>query len=420
MQPAIDLYPVSLRRFPYPYKAMLAICSDLDGTPDADSYFNLMRFLNTSQKTVVGTGAGLEIGNSIYFNIPPGQFSYWNTDDGGREKICSLIKSGHIDCLHSFGNNVSLRAEAASVLEELDRSGCFLQVWVDHGGAPTNFGTDIMKGHGDEIGHEAYHADLTAAYGIRYIWIGRVTSVIGQDRPFSLRGIANWKYPGQSIDTLLREYLKHLLGRFSNNKKYAMHFNNQPMQQHILRDGVPMYQFMRCNPHWGGVSSQDRGDGIHEVLTRHFLDRLIERQGVCILYTHLAKIANRKKGQFIGKEAIAAFQLLSEYYHKGKILVTTTQRLLDYVRIRDALSISVKKAKMNAEVYLRSSLPESEINNQKRTVEFPSGITMYVSDPESKVFFNTKPIQPLIKNGVDETGRQSLSVPWEPLVFPHI
>jgi hypothetical protein len=29
---------VKLRRFPYPYRAMLAICSDLDETPDRHVY----------------------------------------------------------------------------------------------------------------------------------------------------------------------------------------------------------------------------------------------------------------------------------------------------------------------------------------------------------------------------------------------
>lgn len=418
MQPGIDFHSVSIRRFPYPYKAMLAICSDLDGTPDADSYFDLMRFLNTTQKTPVGSGAGLEVGNSIYFNMPPEQFSYWNTDDSGREKIRTLIKSGHIDCLHSFGNSATHRAHVELALVELERYGCSLQVWVDHGGAPTNFGVDIMKGHGDAPGHEAYHSDLTAAHGILYVWIGRVTSVIGQDRPFSLRGIANWKYPRQSIDTLLREYAKHLLGRFSHNKKYAMHVNNRLFQQHILRDGMRMYQFMRCNPHWGGVSSQDRGDGIHEVLSRQFLDRLIQRQGVCILYTHLAKLANRKKGQYIGKEAIAAFQLLSEYYQKRKILVTTTHRLLNYIMLRDTLTVSPKNKR--SEIYLSSSLPESELNQKIKTFDFLSGITMYGPDTSTEVYFNGKPIQPLDKNGADETGRQSVSIPWKALEFPQI
>ena len=39
----------------------------------------------------------------FYFDMPPDQFAYWNTDDAGREMVRALIRSGHIDCFHSFG-----------------------------------------------------------------------------------------------------------------------------------------------------------------------------------------------------------------------------------------------------------------------------------------------------------------------------
>src|SRR5688500_14469800 len=93
-QPSTDL---KFRRFPYPYRAMLAICSDLDETPDAQTYYELMRFMNTTEETSMGPGAGLEVGNTIYFDMPDGQFAYWNTDERGRAMARALIRSGHID-----------------------------------------------------------------------------------------------------------------------------------------------------------------------------------------------------------------------------------------------------------------------------------------------------------------------------------
>src|SRR4030042_1806878 len=131
-----------LRRIPYPYRAMLAICSDLDETSDRNVYWEIMRFLNTAEQSAIGPGVGLEVGNSIYFDMPAEQFSYWNTDDTGREMVRALIRSGHIDCLHSYGDLAAKRKQAARVLDELDRHGCKLEVWVDHGTAPTNFGSD--------------------------------------------------------------------------------------------------------------------------------------------------------------------------------------------------------------------------------------------------------------------------------------
>ncbi|MFQ5494518.1 MAG: hypothetical protein ACE5EX_03975 [Phycisphaerae bacterium] len=106
----------ALRPYPYPYRAMLAICSDLDETPNRDVYWKIMRFLNGSP-----SGLGLEVGNTIYFDMPPDQFSYWGTDDAGREMVRNLIHSGHIDCLHSFGDLATTRAHAQRALEELAR-----------------------------------------------------------------------------------------------------------------------------------------------------------------------------------------------------------------------------------------------------------------------------------------------------------
>ena len=65
-----------LRDFPFPYKAMMTICSDLDETPDRARYFEIARFLNTDAETPAGKGVGLEVGNTIYFNMPNDQFAY--------------------------------------------------------------------------------------------------------------------------------------------------------------------------------------------------------------------------------------------------------------------------------------------------------------------------------------------------------
>src|SRR5436309_3060923 len=68
---------VTLRKHPYPYRAMFAICSDLDETPDHRVYREIVRFLNTLDSTAMGTGVGLEVGNSIFFMAPEAEFSYF-------------------------------------------------------------------------------------------------------------------------------------------------------------------------------------------------------------------------------------------------------------------------------------------------------------------------------------------------------
>lgn len=333
-----DKKKISIRPVPHPYRAMLALCSDLDETPDGETYFDIVRFLNSRGRTPFGEGADLEVGNSIYFDMPAEQFSYWNTNDKYRSMLRACITSGHIDCLHSFGDLAATRFHAERALNELERSGCRLSVWVDHAVAPTNFGHDIMKGHGDDPSHPAYHADLSFKHGIKYVWRGRVTSVIGQNAPLSLGGILNARHPLKSADTLLREMLKRALGK-AGNTKYLLHASNDIMRRVTLLDNTQVYEFMRCNPHWGGVSCGDRGDRIDQVITKSFLDRMEKRGASCILYTHLGKSRYRP---FFHERVVSAFRLLSEYHHSGRILVTTTRRLLDYELLIDRLNAALE------------------------------------------------------------------------------
>ncbi len=407
---------VQLRPIPYPYCAMLAICSDLDETPDRQVYWEIMRFLNTTEETAMGPGIGLEVGNSIYFNMSQSQFAYWNTDDTGREIVRSLIHSGHIDCLHSYGDLAATRIHAARALDELDRHDCKLQVWVDHGKVPTNFGSDIMQGHGDEPGHHAYHADLATQYGIKYIWCGRVTSVTGQDIPSRLGGIFNWKHPVRSGQTLLKEVTKQKVAQ-KGNGKYAMHWPNETSRTIVLRDERPVYEFMRCNPHWGGVSSCEEGRNIGEVLTRDFLNRLIDRGGTCILYTHLGKIDDPKVP--FNYEAVKAFHRLTQAHIEGKILVTTTRRLLGFRRaVREIASNTTRdESGLSIDINTRSGansigeLCDADLN----------GLTFYVSDPDkTRMKINGKEITDIKQNPPDYTGRPSVSLAWPLLEFPEI
>src|ERR1039457_1076029 len=96
----------ALRPYPYPYRAILALSSDLDDTPNASHYFELIRFFNTQEQTIFGKGVGLEFAQSIFFSDSPDIFSYWNADEKARTSILALIESGHIDTLHSYGSAI--------------------------------------------------------------------------------------------------------------------------------------------------------------------------------------------------------------------------------------------------------------------------------------------------------------------------
>jgi len=395
---------------------MLAICSDLDETPDRQVYERIARFLNTTDATSMGDGVGLEVGNTLYFDMPDDQFAYWNTDDAGREMVRALIRSGHIDCLHSYGDLAATRQHAGRALDELARHDCRLEVWIDHGTAATNFDPDIMRGHGDEIGHAAYHADLTTDYGVMYVWRGRVTSVVAQDVPAQLNGILNLEHPVGSGRTWMKELAKRQLARLGN-AKYAMHGPNETIRTVVLRDGNPVHEFIRCNPHWRGVSSCEEGRAVGEVLTDEMLGRLVDRGGTCILYTHLGKIDDPRVP--FNPKAVAAFRRLAEAFHGGRVLVSTTRRLLGYRRAVRQISWVCTEDTDRIHISV-DTRPDGSSSAILRASDL-AGLTFYVSDPSiTCVAVDGREITVLERNDPDHMGRASVSLPWPRLEFPQI
>lgn len=328
---------ITLRRAPWPYRAMLALCSDLDETPDASSYLETARFLNTSEATPMGPGVGLEVGNSIYFDMPASQFSYWGADDRARESVRTLIGSGHVDAIHSWGDLATRRADAERNLAELQRHGCRLEVWIDHSKAPSNFGPDIMRGSGDRRGAPAYHADLTLEYGVRYVWRGRTTGLTAQDAPVgpgSFVPILSRRRPLVSLRSAFKEAAKVALGR-AGHPRWTLYGANQVCRPCRLRDGQPAWEFLRTNPSWGGPGASATAAGLAEVLTPRMLRRLVARRGVAVVYTHLGKVEDPRRP--LGAATVEALRGVARLRDEGTLFVTTTRRLLRYLTVRDHL-----------------------------------------------------------------------------------
>lgn len=395
---------VSLRDFPFPYRAMVSICSDLDETPSLESYLEISRFLNTTDVTQFGNGLDLEVGNTIYFHMPEGAFSYWNTTRAGREVLRQLIRSGHIDCFHSYGDSATSRQHVRETLDDLKKHGCKLRVWIDHAIAPTNFGKDIMQGKGDVENDRAFHADLTIAHGVEFVWMGRVTSIVGQNSYSDFGSIFSTKYPLSSTVTFFKEFGKRVAGQMGS-AKYEMHRSNELLRQTSLRSGQEVWEFIRSNPHACGVSVGDRGDRIAEVMTASMLNRLVQKGGVSVLYTHLGKA--RDEESILPEESIQALTGLAERARSKEILVTTTRRLLDYCR--NVGSLRWNAVRDNGQLIF-------DIETGGRRAD---GLSFYVPREESIVV----KIDGVVRNDfvmfeADHTGRAGFSIPWKKLPYP--
>ena len=395
---------IKLRKQPYPYQAMLAVCSDLDETPDAKTYFELSKFLNTSSTTSLGNGVGLEVGNTIYFRMPENQFSFFNCTNKDRADVLRLIESGHIDCLHSFGDDVNSRAEIKAIWKQLPKNK--IKVWIDHARAPSNFDNDIMFGEGATNDAICYHADLAVQNGIEFVWKGRVTSVIAQDSRVSLTGIFTFAHPVASIKTLLKEIVKIAIATLGSDK-YAMHKHNKLTRKTKLDSGQGVTEFIRSNPSWGGVSHYETADGISQVLTSPYLEHLCHKRGNSILYTHLGKTTS---DSVLPPDAIRAFQLLAEYNNSKKVLVTTTRRLLEYNRALKNLRWTASQDNEVATIHLET---ESELTQLQ-------GLSWLVPSEIKEAILITHEGKTLRLN-IDTMSSKTtncLSIPWQRLDYP--
>jgi hypothetical protein len=330
--------------------------------------------------------------------------------------IRALIRSGHIDCLHSFGDLATTRAHAARALDELSLHDCRIDVWIDHATAPTNFGSDIMRGIGDVPGSSAYHADLTCDFGVRYVWRGRVTSVIGQGVRRSLSGIFDRHHALPSALTTAKELAKGLLAQ-TGNLKYRPHAENAVTYAGQLRDGRNVTEFLRGNPHYNGVSGGDTAGGIPQVLTENFLDCLSARGGFCILYTHLGKVDDAREP--FKAEARNAFRRLAARQLSGDILVTTTRRLLGYV---EACRCTQPRIEPGATTTVRLDFPGLAVRADSGVPADLDGLTFYAAQPQAvRMVINGHDVTSTLQhNPPDHTGRTSVSLPWRRLTFPAI
>ena len=135
---------LSLRPWPWPYRAALSVCSDVDGTSPAD-FEAIHTFLNTDRQTPMGRGLQLNLADSCWFFQHPDAgdraFAYFDgltdRESPHAPALRDWIREGWIDTLHSWGNFSGVggftRALAEQALGEMEKHRLRLSVWVNHG-----------------------------------------------------------------------------------------------------------------------------------------------------------------------------------------------------------------------------------------------------------------------------------------------
>ena len=388
------------RKFPYPYKAMLALSSDADHMTLRK--FNLIHeFLNTKEKTPFGYyGLGLDVSDSFFMyngqNLPQivdyghkpmkDELTYFkgiSSTPYGKSVIDHYIQSGWLDTLHSYGDfsqvnphhTLFSRALANQAVSALKAAGDNVTVWTDHGNMSNvdNFGSyGVSKFYTYQQGANPhspyYHTNLTIPYGVHFVWADRSSDV------FSRRTTL---YPIQLQDG------RHVWGfwRYTDS-------------------GITRHQ-TEWNWSIGGLSAQ---------LSQTHLNQLIAQHGYAIVAQHF--YALNTKLPLPGNAIDALWRLADEYNH-GNILVARESRLLNYNVLQQYVTYDVTYAKGVAYIHVRS-IRDPVFGTYVPTVADLHGITFYTTNPAQTVLEigNTRIPQSDLQDNPSDGLYPSIGVKW--------
>lgn len=389
-----------LRKFPYPYQAMLAISSDIDDTTP-EEFVAYHRFLNTKEQTPVGQGLGLDISDSMWMYMGNNQEGKTDSEGHGLDHVMTYFvgtnpkqlhnanqiryyfKAGWIDSIHTFGdfsrkntNDVVFsRSLAEEAWKAMNESGIKPKVWINHGNEANkqNFGAynPLLFSRyqaGDDPKSPYYHTDLTIKNGIKFVWNSTGQTTFGYDNPLF------------------------------------------PIQ---LRDGQKVWGFNRYTHDkvnkvldwtWNPRS-------LHRQITKERIEKLLQANQYSIVAQHFG---GYNWGFPLSDADIAELRMVVTYEDQGKLLVARTSRLLTYALTQQYVHYAVVKE--NGKTWINIiNIQDPIFGTQKPNLEDVRGLTFYTDDPEQTyILLDQVPVKSMFiqRNPPDSTGKKSISVKW--------
>jgi len=319
---------VKLRPFPFPYRAALAICSDIDGC-DLPTFLAVHRRLNHPR-----SGLGLPVADSFFGQgRDPGQMAYFLSDGRtpgpGAQLIIQALRGGLIDSLHSWGDfNLAapqpqaLRSLAERLVEDLHRQDLSVKIWLNHGDPCNrqNLRARLQPGYaGDDPASPYYTADLLKPLGLKYYWGSDLVSWPLSSRP---KSPGSWVQPGLNA---AKNVVKIFLGQRQKARTTAQIM--ELCQPVILRDGLQLIAF---NRHLRGLKEPTSRHTLRYTLGGPVLEQLLAQEGYLILYTHLGLPRPRPGEELFPLPDRDALERLAQHYHNGSIWVAPTVRVLSH------------------------------------------------------------------------------------------
>ena len=396
---------VVLRKFPWPYQAMLAIDSDADHT-DLRKFNEVHEFLNTFDETPMGKGLGLDVSDSFFlYNgsnlslpIDVGGKTVKNemTMFQGTSKQLSVyapillhyIRHGWIDTYHSAGDfsrwnthttlfRRSLEVQAMYFLKEQHIPA--ILDFTDHGNQSNvaNFGSyDHFDRYmqGDNPSSPYYIADLVQQEGVKFLWADNYDN--------------QYVYSSMLYPIRLRNGTK-IWGfhRFTGTRTF---WHKKREKEVVWREEWTPYK-------------------LAVELSDSRLQQLIQAQGYTIVATHLEGNADKMP---LPTTAIEALTHLAHLQDEGKILVARTSRLLWYNLVQQGLTYRVLSGTHHPITYIDVTGVNDPVDgNFVPTWQELRGITWFVPHPNhATIIINGQ----LIPNNAIVRTKGTIGIAWYP------
>jgi hypothetical protein len=405
---------VRLRPFPFPFRAGLAIASDIDRC-ERDAFIRLHRYLNCPRD-----GLGLPVSDS-FFGVGRRYHHMAYFQDDGRtpsadaELIRLGLAGGLIDTLHSWGafdfeppDAGFLRRTAECLTETLMAHCLRVPVWSDHG-APINYQNLYARTEprfaGDDPASPYYTGDLLGKIGIRFVWGSELV-------PWPSSGCPNGKTMFRSgirlTQNVIKNLFKRLIGRAAAVRKSAILLNLAwPFR---LRDGNRIFAFNRYNRHPQGIWGQPTRHTLRHSLHHRTLEALLAEQGYLIVYTHLGMPPQKPGDPLFPAEDAAALENLAAHYRTGRIWVAPTAVLLRHWLVREYLRWSAGAE--NEHIIIRiDAIDDPTTGSRPPESKELAGIAFYTPRPERTVILVNGRSAPRTVWPPDVSGRACVGFP---------
>jgi hypothetical protein len=316
--------------------------------------------------------------------------------------------SGWFDSIHTFGEEHKVLFCSRLLVKVMDYIFKLLKirikVWIDHSQSPYNFGSshlehnEILIGishkHGDDETSNAFHTDITLqnnqisdSYGLKivYAWTH-----------FSPFDIENPNF----------DYLEHNYQRDIPPSKYS---TRDILIPSVERNGYKYHRFIRFYylKKVDTVIDQPSAININDYLNPTILEEVSELGHFSSIATHLYKFSDSKI------TVSKALEGLIDAQRTGRILVSSTVRMLDYARMDKYLVWSYDQDINTTKIFI-NLINDNHLGAFIPKIDDLRGLTIYVQNPwQVKIFIQDQPVmdEDLVRNANDGFA-ESISIRW--------